>query len=208
MADDTNKPRPGDAPGALRTGEDGSLPDLTGRRLAWIWMQDTDEGGGGRFDVLATRVDVWLRKGARVVPNYPVHFGPSGRLARPRTDLRQLTGDGAPSEQTGPTVTDGAPPAEGEPDAGDPTLAQPASTLGAVEPADDRQPDTTPDTDGGQPAADDPTLAEPASTLGAVEPARLTAADTEPPAAAGDSTDADGGQPAAAKTTTKRSGRR
>lgn len=140
MADDTNDTTPGADPGVLKTGADGSLPELHGRR-AWVWMQDSEEGGGGRFDVLSHRIDVWLRRGARVVPNYPLHFGPSGRLARPRADLAQPAG-GEASEAS----------AEGTPQLADPTLAMPASALGAVEPADERQPDTSADADQ---AADD-----------------------------------------------------
>lgn len=196
MADDTYDTTPGSAPGVLKTSADGGLPENLGGRTAWVWMQDTEEGGGGRFDVRADRVDMWRRKGATVVPNYPVHFGPAGRTAKPAA---QLAGNPA-GAVAAPTVTGGTPAEQPQPAPADPTLAMPASALGAVEPADDRQPD------------DAGTLAEPADRT---EPAdeRLG---TRPAADAGESgdqaagdehTDQADGEPAPAKTTTRKGGR-
>jgi hypothetical protein len=203
MADDTRTTRPGDLPGVLKTGEDGSVPDTGGRR-AWVWIQDTDEGGGGRFDVLATRIDMWLRKGATVVPNYPLHFGPSGRLAKPRHQFAQQQGGEASAPSTAGGVEEPPPP--------DPTLTLPASALGAVEPADERQPDSTPPAgdDSGDQAGDveDARLDTAPTDGGDVEDVRLDTAPADTDADAGDEqTDQAAGEPAAAKTTTRRGGR-
>lgn len=137
MADDTTDTTPGNAPDVLKTGSDGSLPDLRGRQ-AWVWMQDTPEGGGGRFDVRADRVDVWRRKGAQVVPDYPIHIGRSGRTAKPSASLAGgRTGDAEPIEDqrpgdpTGEPVEDqrlGDPPGEPDQAAGEPAAADTTTT--------------------------------------------------------------------------------
>ena len=143
MADDTTSTTPGDAPDVLKTGADGSLPNLSapgglnilGHRRAWVWMQDTPDGGGGRFDVRADRVEVWRRKGATVVPDYPIYFGPAGRTAKPATTLAgapatERVEDQRLNQPTGEPVEGqrlGQPPAESD-QAGDETAATDTTT--------------------------------------------------------------------------------
>ncbi|MEU7590638.1 hypothetical protein AB0A95_30650 [Micromonospora sp. NPDC049230] len=116
MADDTTDTTPGDAPDVIKTGSDGSLPEDLGGRRAWVWMQDTPDGGGGRFDVLASRVGVWRRKGATVVPNYPVHFGPSGRTAKPAANLGGGNAGAEGQQPAAPTLSDQPTGDAGPPD--------------------------------------------------------------------------------------------
>ncbi|MEV1315369.1 hypothetical protein AB0J14_04710 [Micromonospora arborensis] len=137
MADDTTHTTPGDAPDVIKTGEDGSLPNNLGSRRAWVWMQDTPEGGGGRFDVLATRVRVWLNKGAKVVPSYPIHYGPSGRRGKPLHQFAESQPGGEAFIPRGGTAAgsqkpDGSTPddqptdqATGEPATADTTTTKP-----------------------------------------------------------------------------------
>lgn len=71
---DTRYTTAGGIPAVLNTTPDGNLPDLGGRR-AWVRVQH----GTGRFDVRSDRVDWWRSRGAVVVPNHPINFGPSAR---------------------------------------------------------------------------------------------------------------------------------
>jgi hypothetical protein len=151
---DTTDTRPGVVPADLKTGSDGSVPDLSGRR-AWIWCRNET---GGRADFRSDRLEAARRLGFQPVPNYPIHFGRSARTPKARA------GDG-PADTTAPTG-----PAEVDP--GPPPV--PASALGAVEPADDRQPDAEP-----PPAPDDPPAAVDAPVGDAVD---------EPAGDAGDAT--------------------
>lgn len=115
---DTTTSAPGTPPDEIRTTPDGAVPDLQGR-LGWVRMQDSPEGGAGLFDARCDRLAVWLSRGARVVPNWPVHFGRSGRPSAPAD----------PAAAVGAAVGGGPVP---------------ASALGAVGPADERQPDDQP----------------------------------------------------------------
>ncbi|MFI7608814.1 hypothetical protein ACIBTV_27390 [Micromonospora sp. NPDC049366] len=159
MADDTTDTTPGAFPGALRTGEDGSVPDLGGRR-AWVWMQDTDEGGAGRFDVRSDRVDLWRRKGATVVPDYPINFGPAGRTAKARRSSRPAVAEepAEPAVDPGPPLpyptaeqtTDGEEPAAPAPPVEEPAGDEPAGDIPPA-PAGGEQSDET----AGEPAGGD-----------------------------------------------------
>lgn len=125
---DTIDTRPGVVPANLKTGPDGELPELP--RRAWVWCRGP---AGDRSDFRSDRLAAARRRGYTPVPDYPVNFGPSARPGKARA------GGPAPAELAG-TVSDGRPApttAETDPE-------RPASTLGAVEPADERQPDTDP----------------------------------------------------------------
>lgn len=109
---DTTDIAAGDAPDVVRARADGSLPDLGGRR-AWVWMR----GSGGCFDVRADRVGLWLRKGASVVPGYPINFGPAARRPAPAgADSGRRPDAAAGAEQTDQ--------AAGEPAAADTTTTR------------------------------------------------------------------------------------
>jgi hypothetical protein len=130
MADTTDH-GPGRHPDAVKINEDGT-PD-TGGRTGWVWMEDPSTGG--RFDVHTSRAAWQVARGATVVEGYPANYGRSART---------------PKAAVG---KDGGRPAP--PTSGQETSPLPASALGAVEPADERQPDDTPDdTPDGEPAAE------------------------------------------------------
>lgn len=89
----------------ITTGRDGSVPDLAGRR-GWVRMQTRS---GARFDARSDRIEVWRRRGAQVVPNYPVHFDRSARAAEPAGTYPEISVNaGADSAAHGSGNSDGS----------------------------------------------------------------------------------------------------
>jgi hypothetical protein len=96
---DTIDTRPGVVPADLKTGPDGAVPDLGGRR-AWIWCRGPL---GDRSDFRSDRLEAAARRGYKPVGDYLINFGESARPGKART----VKGDDSPPAELAGTFDDG-----------------------------------------------------------------------------------------------------